>query len=158
MLFRCLPESRSEIATSEEAHPGITGLRQDSRVISPISPQEISIKSTIPGSFPLSNTVQRSLPRSSLGQTLGVTASHLNMILSWTDADWFLMDLGSLHQECSSGLRFIRDHHTVALAALQKSCWRLWTNLPDNFKGFCGLDWGTCLFKRNMSSNPEGPV
>lgn len=90
--------------TSEEAHPGITGLHQDSRVISPISPQEISVKSTIPGSFPLSNPVQRSLPRSSLSQTLGITASRLNMILSWTDADWSLMDLLSLHQQRSSGL------------------------------------------------------
>lgn len=157
-LFWCLTESRSEIVTSEEARPRITGLHQESRVISPISPQEISVKSTIPSSFPLSNTKQRSLPRSSLGQTLSVTASHLTVILCRTDADWSLMGLVSLHQQRSSGLWFMRDHYTVALAALQKSCQRVWTNSPDNFKGFCGLDWGMCLFKCNMSSIPEGPV
>lgn len=66
-----------------------------------ISPKEI-FKSTIPSIFPLSNPMQSSLPMSnlalkSLGQTLDVTASHLNIFLSQTDADWSLMNLIPQH-------------------------------------------------------------
>lgn len=65
-------------------------------MISPVSPEEI-FKSTIPSSFPLSNPTQSSLPMSNfalkgLGHALDVTASHLNIFLSQTDADWSLMN------------------------------------------------------------------
>lgn len=68
---------------------------------------------------------------------LGVTTPQPTVTLTWTDADWSLVDLISLHQQHSSVLWFVSDHHTVALAALQESSQTVCTNSPDNFKGFC---------------------
>lgn len=50
---------------------------------------------------------------------------------------WIFLCLSSTAVPCD-----LSDPHSRAPAALQKSCQRVWTNPCDNFKGFCGLDWG----------------
>lgn len=100
--------------TSEEAHPGITGLHPDSRVISPISPQETSLKSTIPCSSPLHCKVKSQ----SDTRCRSITSQHS----SAPDRCWLVPEGPCFFASATQQIWFIRDHQRIPARESGPTC------------------------------------